>query len=156
MLQAGSKSPVVEVTELSGTVWRLDEALRAGPVLLVFFKIACPTCRLTLPFLQRLAERGQAGSPALLAISQDDAAMTQAFFDRFGIRVPAAIDKAWDYKASNAFGITIVPSIFLVEPEGVVSMAAEGFVKTDLEQLGLRFGVAPFEAGESVPELRPG
>ena len=130
MLHTGSKAPPIEVTDLAGSPWRLDAALEHGPVLLMFFKISCPTCRLTLPFLQRLAERGRPDSPALLAISQDDAPVTQDFLSRFGIQVPAAVDKAWDFPASNAFRITHVPSMFLVERDGTISTAIHGFVKT--------------------------
>jgi len=156
LLKTGVNAPAIEVVDLGGKAWRLEQALTKGPVLLAFIKISCPTCRLTLPFLQRLIERGQPGSPALLAISQDNAQATEDFLDRFGIRVPAAVDPAWDFVASNAFRITHVPSMFLIETDGTVSQAIEGFVKTELEMLGSRFGVTTFEAGEAVPELRPG
>jgi len=36
---------------------------------LAFFKIDCPTCQLTFPYLQRMADRGQR---RIVAISQDD------------------------------------------------------------------------------------
>ncbi len=57
---------------------------------------------------------------------------------------------------SNAFGITNVPSLFLVEPDGVISLASQGFVKRDLEALGKRAGVEVFRQGEKVPEWKAG
>ena len=152
MLQPGTSAPQIEVTQLSGAAWRLDDARERQPVILAFFKASCPTCRLTLPFLQRLTE----ARVKVLAISQDNAVVTQDFLNRFGISIPAAIDKAWDYPASSAFGITTVPSVFLIEPGGIISQAYEGFAKTDLEAIGVRLGVSPFAPGEAVPEFRPG
>ena len=70
---------------------------------------------------------------------------------------PALLDEAAaGYPASNAFGLYSVPTLFLIEQDGTVSMSAAGFSKSDLETLGHRLGVAPFRQGERVPELRPG
>ncbi len=151
-----SPAPDIVVTDLSGNPWRLSEALHQGPVLLAFFKISCPTCAFTLPYLQRLAERAAPGAPAILAISQDDPVTTGKFLQHFNIRLSAAIDKAWAFEASSAFGLTGVPSLFLVEQDRTISHSGLGFAKSDLEILGKRFGASPFDPGEQVPEFRPG
>jgi len=130
--------------------WSLQAALRNGPVLLAFFKISCPTCQLAFPYLDRLAS----GVP-VVAISQDDRIGTEQFRRRFHISMPAELDPS-PYKASNLYGIRNVPSLFLVEPDGRISMAATGFSKAHLEQLGDRFEVPVFQAGEEVPIFRPG
>ena len=148
--------PEIELKDLSGNHWQLTDALSSGPVLLVFFKTSCPTCRFTLPFLQRLADRNHPGAPAILAISQDDATITAKFLQHFGIELPAALDKAWDFPASTAFLVRTVPTLFLVEQDATISLACEGFAKADLETLGARFGGSPFHPGEQVPEFRPG
>ena len=57
------------------------------------------------------------------------------------------------YPASNAFGITHVPSLFLVEPDGTISIASEGFVKADLESIAQRAALPIFRADESVPAV---
>lgn len=139
-------APKVELPDLDGKPWRLSEALKNGPVLLVFFKVSCPTCQFTLPFLERF------DLPQIIAISQDNAAATRAF----GTRLPTVLDTPGTYPASNAYGITHVPALFLVETDGRISEAGDGFNKADLEKLGARFGVTPFRPGEQVPDLRPG
>lgn len=149
-------APEVALTHLSGSPWRLSDALRSGPVLLAFFKTSCPTCRFTLPYLQRLADRQHPNAPAILAVSQDDAAITAKFFQHFSLELPAALDKAWDFPASTAFHLRSVPTLFLIEPDSTISLACEGFSRADLEALGLRFGGSPFQPGEQVPEFRPG
>jgi peroxiredoxin len=108
MLTEGSQAPEVR---LQG--WSLRDALRNGPVLLVFFKISCPTCQFALPFVQRLDGSGL----QIVAISQDDETRTSEFLKHFRLTVRTVIDEASDFAVSNVFRITHVPSLFLIEPE---------------------------------------
>jgi peroxiredoxin len=123
----------------------------AAPVLLAFFKIACPTCQMTFPFLQRLADRG---GPRIVGVSQDDAEGTAEFKAAFGVRFETVLDSG--YAASNAYGLEYVPTMVLVEPDGRISWKIEAFVKPDLEALAARWGVTLFDAGERVPNYKPG
>ncbi len=156
MLREGDLAPSFELTNLSGGSWSLTRALASGPVLLVFFKISCETCQFTFPFLQRLASSTPADSMAIVAISQDDAIGTRQFHERFGISLPTLLDKPWAFPVSSAFDIAHVPSLFLVEPDGRISLAVEGFSKAHLEQLGARFHAVPFGPHERIPAMRPG
>lgn len=126
----------------------------AAPVLLAFFKITCPTCQLTFPFLQRLVDRG---GPRTVGISQDDAAGTAEFNEAFGVRFETVSDPAGEgYQVSNAYGLTHVPSLLLVEPDGRISWTCEGFSRPALEELAARFGVGLFEPTDRVPNFKPG
>jgi peroxiredoxin len=155
MLLPGASAPDIDLNDLDGSAWNLRKALELGPVVLAFFKVSCPTCQFTFPFLQRLADSSNS-SHRLVAISQDDAPNTREFEQRTGVSMPTLIDVPPRYSASNAYRITSVPSIFLVETDGTISMAAAGFHKAALEDLGQRFGVAPFRETDHVPALRPG
>jgi peroxiredoxin len=154
MLAAGAHAPDIQLPDLNGNHFTLADALKNGPVILAFFKISCPTCQMTFPFLQRLAD----ASPAtlLMAVSQDDAAATHEFHARFGVSMPTLLDTPRTWPASNAFQIASVPSLFVVEPDGKISFAAEGFSKAAIEELGERFGGSPFLETDRVPSLRPG
>ncbi len=154
MLAAGAQAPDIQLPDLNGDQWTLGQALKNGPVVLAFFKIACPTCQMTFPFLQRLADA--APSTLLIAVSQDDASATREFQVRFGVSMPTLLDTPRTYPASNAYQITSVPSLFVVEPDGKISFAVEGFDKAAIEQLGERFGGSPFRETDHVPALRPG
>jgi peroxiredoxin len=151
MLAEGTGAPDFQLGN-----WRLSEALRRGPVLLAFFKISCPTCQLTFPFLQRLADQAGLGTPQLAAVSQDDSKGTAQFQQRFGPSGPALLDEAPAYRASNLYQVRNVPTLYLIESDSTISMAVAGFSKAALETLGERFGVTPFREGEQVPVLRPG
>lgn len=110
-------------------------------------------CQLTLPFLERMAR----GSIQMIGISQDDAPGTNRFQQTYGLTIPALLDREdAGYPVSNAFGISRVPSLFLVEPDGTISAVIEGFVKRDLEAIGRRAGVTAFGPKDSVPEWKAG
>ena len=154
MLAVGDTAPHFSLPALSGEQMSLAELAVSGPVLLAFFKVSCPTCQYAFPFLERLAT---ADRLRITGISQDDAKATAQFCNTYGISFPVALDHASArYPASNAYRISHVPSLFLVEGSKITH-AFSGFSKFDLEQLGQRFGILPlFRRGEKIPEFRPG
>ncbi|HKV53002.1 MAG TPA: redoxin domain-containing protein [Candidatus Binataceae bacterium] len=153
MLEAGSLAPPFELEEMGGGKRSLAEILNRGAALIAFYKISCPVCQLALPFLERIAQ----GSLQVIAISQDEENGTAKFQQKYGLTMPTLLDRERDrYPASNAYGITHVPSLFLIESDSRVSLAVDGFLKRDLESLGVRAGIAPFGPGDSVPEWKPG
>lgn len=153
MLSSGSRAPQFTLDDLAGVSHSLAGILARGPVLLVLYKISCPVCQMTLPYLDRIAS----GALPIVAISQDDAAGTRRFQTRFGVSMPTLLDREEEgYPVSNAFGITHVPSLFMVEPDGVISLVSEGFVKSELESIGERAGVPPFRQNETVPAWKAG
>jgi peroxiredoxin len=104
MLEAGAYAPVVELKDTEGNQRSLEQMLATGPVLLAFFKISCPVCQMTAPFLSRLAK---SESVQVVGVSQDDAAATKGFNQRFGVTFPVLIDEGRaGYPASNSYGIT--------------------------------------------------
>ena len=125
--------------------------LAGGPVVLVFFKVSCPTCQFALPFSDRISRAGG----RLVAISQDNADSTRQFHRQFGIGMETLLD-AKGYPASNAYGIESVPTFFEIGSDGKIERTFSGFVKTELEALGRRFGIETFRASESVPAVKPG
>jgi peroxiredoxin len=156
-LTTGDRAPDFRLTDLaSGNEKTLSELLKAGPVFLAFFKVSCPTCQYTLPFLERI-HRGAEGATRLFAVSQDDAEATREFHHEFGITMPTLVDSArFGYPASNAYGLSHVPSMFLIERDGTISWSLVGFNRKELEVLGEKLGVQPFKAGERVPEMKSG
>ena len=157
MLAPGERAPDFDLQDDYGRSRSLRDLVKSGPVLVGFFKTTCPVCQLAFPFLDRIY-RGQA-SPAIsiFGVSQDDPGTTREFTDEFGVTFPILFDTAdTDYPASNAYGISHVPSAFLVEPDGVISWTMEGFQKKALEDLGARAGVATFTAHDQVPVFKAG
>jgi peroxiredoxin len=153
MLAAGDPAPAFSLPDLSGTKHTLAQMLSHGPVLAVLYKVSCPVCQLIFPFLQRISNKGF----QTVAISQDDASATSGFAKTFGVKMLTLLDSPQSgYPVSNAFGITHVPSLFLIETDGVISYAGAGFQKTELEALSARAGSPMFRPEEDVPAWRAG
>ena len=163
-VNAGQTAPEFSLQGLDGKRYSLEALRQRGPVIAAFFKISCPVCQFTFPFLQRLYERYGTDQVIFLGISQDDAKATAGFAKQYGVTFPMALDeKEKGYQASNAYGLTNVPTVFLIEPDGTVRVSSMGFVKKDLEEIAAmlaeRRKITPatlFLANESVPANRPG
>jgi|SRR5579875_677455 len=161
-IQAGAAAPLFSLGGMNGQNCSLADALKKGPVLAAFYKISCPVCQFTFPFLERMYEAYGDSRVTFWGISQDDVSGTREFMDKFGVEFPSLID-ANGYQVSKQYGLTNVPSIFLIEPGGKVQTASVGFVKRDLENISAEVAkisgkaVKPvFLPGEQVPEYRPG
>ena len=156
MLGVGDRAPEFELPDLVGAKRTLGEILARGPALLALFKVSCPVCQYTFPFLERLHQGAKPGAVQIVGISQDKADATTEFCREYGVTFTTLLDDPARYPVSNAFAISNVPSLFLIEPDGTVSISQSGFSKRDLEAVGDRAGVAPFRQDERVPESRPG
>lgn len=159
---AGQKAPDFSLPSLDGKGYSLAELLKHGPVLAAFFKISCPVCQFTFPFLERLYQRYGNGDVTFLGISQDDKRATKEFGDEYGVTFPVVMD-ATGYPASNAYGLSSVPTIFLINPNGSVKLTCFGFNKKDLEAIAASLSERQkiplavfFRPEEAVPANRPG
>jgi peroxiredoxin len=154
LLNAGSLAPGFRLARLDGGETTLAEIAAGGPALLAFFKVSCPVCQMTLPFLERIHAGG--GLP-IYGISQNDVADTREFMAEFGVSFPMLLDSEDDdFPASNAYGISSVPTMFLVERDGTVSRAIEGWQKAEIERLGTLAGVQVLRATDNVPAWKAG
>ena len=154
MLNEGAQAPELQLPILSGATTTIAEIRAKGPALLVFYKISCPTCQLTFPFLERLSKNTNL---QVFGICQDEPAGAVEFNKVFHIHFPILLDTEQSgFAAGNAFGISHVPSMFVVEPDGKISVAEQGFTKPLLEELGERAGVTVFTEADTVPLYKPG
>ena len=159
---AGNIAPEFSLKGMDGKNYSLGALLERGPVVAAFFKISCPVCQFTFPFLERMFKRYGGEGVTFLGISQDDARSTKEFAAEYGVSFPIALDEK-GYPASNAYALTNVPTIFLIEADGTVGVSSMGFDKKDLEtiasKLAERGKIAPaalFRPDEKVPANKPG
>lgn len=167
MLEPGTLAPEFDLPLLSGgraTRRSLQQGDRAA--LVVFFKTECPTCRLAFPFLQRIAARvRRAPEPAgFLGIAQNGLGDLPEFLEKHRADFPVA-SEGDPWQASEAYGVTNVPSLFLLDEHGVILRASAGFSKSEFEEISAEIlarsgaaGEAPLftSADASVPALQPG
>jgi len=152
-LKSGDRAPDFRLQRTGGGEAALPDLIAGGPVLLAFFKVSCPVCHLTFPYLERIYT---AGTLSIYGISQNDAEETREFCRAYELGFPMLLDPEDSFPASNAYGITNVPTLFLVEQDGTIASVINGWSRQDILTLAGRAGVNPFRAGESVPEWKPG
>jgi peroxiredoxin len=163
-LEAGIMAPDFTLPTVDGQQVSLTDALKKGPVLLAFFKVSCPVCQYAFPFFDRIFQANRGGKVTVLGVSQDNAKNTQAFVRDYGVTFPVAIDDGSSgYATSNAYGLTNVPTAFLVASSGEIEISTIGWSKSDVEAINQRLAnyrhekPAPiWRAGESVQEFRGG
>jgi peroxiredoxin len=154
LLEPGSRAPDFRLPRLDGGMTALPEILANGPAVVAFFKTTCPVCQLTLPFLERIHK---GGTLPVYAISQDNAEDTREFNRQFGVALPTLLDTGRSgYPVSDAYGISSVPTTFLIERDGGISRVIEGWSKREVEWLGGLAGVEAIRQGDNVPEWKPG
>jgi len=147
-------APGFRLDELDGAEVTLANLTAGGPVLLAFFKISCPVCQLTMPYLDRLHRQG---GLRVYGVSQNDADDTREFNRNFGVTFPTLLDSEdAGYPASNAYGISSVPTMFLVAPDGTLERVIEGWNRIDMAALGDRAGMTLFRAEDNVPAWKAG
>lgn len=161
-LTAGTKAPDFSLAGLDGGKFSLQEALERGPVFAAFFKISCPVCQYAFPFFERVY-KAHGGKATFVAISQDDPQNTKRFLKEFGVTFRTVLDDPNGYAVSNAYGLTNVPTWFLIGQDGTIELSSVGWSKKEVEELNARLSeagkalAAPlFHTGEDVRDFRAG
>lgn len=159
---AGNAAPGFSLKSLDGKEYSLKNLLEHGPVVAAFFKISCPVCQFTFPFLERLYKRYGGEAVTFLGVSQDDQRATKDFAREYDVTFPLVLDED-GYPVSNAYGLTNVPTIFLIDTDGTVKVSSMGFDKKDLETIAgalaerKKISMAPlFRPDEIIPANKPG
>jgi peroxiredoxin len=162
-LATGTKAPDFTLNSLDGKQFSLADALSRGPVVLAFFKVSCPTCQYAFPFFERLYQAYARKGVTLVGISQNEAKDTATFSKQFGVTFPILLDDTNSYPVSNAYGLTNVPTLFWIAPDGEIELTSVGWVKADFEQVNRKMAdagktapAAMFQPGEDVREVRAG
>ena len=162
VLGVGRPAPQFGLFAIDGKKYSLQEGLKRGPVLAAFFKVACPTCQYTFPFLERLYQQLRSSGVQIWGISQDGVRDSQRFAREYAVTFPILIDD-YPYHISREYGLEYVPSILLIAADGSIAIQSEGFTKRHLleiqkslaQTLSASVG-ALFQPSEKVPEYKPG
>ena len=162
-LTVDTAAPDFTLQTVDGKNFSLQEALGRGPVMLAFFKVSCPTCQYTFPFLERLYKAYGNKASTLVAVSQNNRKDTQAFLRQFGITFPVLLDDLDRYPVSNAYGLTNVPTLFWIAQDGTIEVSSVGWVREEFDTLNRlkaeSESVSPsalYQSAENVADFRAG
>ncbi len=162
VIPVGSTAPAFTLPLLGGSSAAIPDRAAKGLTLVVFYKNSCPTCRLTLPFLERLHRQVAPAGGRVVGVSQDGMDGTASFARELDLTMPLMVDGP-DYPVSRLYDLISVPTLLLVSNEGTVQWSGVGFSREGLEVMAADLSSsvgAPhpelFRDGESVPDFKPG
>ena len=162
-LTTNMRAPGFTLQTVQGKQVLLDEALQKGPVVLAFFKVSCPVCQYAFPLLERLHQANRSEDVTVLGISQDKLRDTQTFLGEYGVTFPVALDDPKKYVVSNAYGLTTVPTLFYIAPDGEIEVSSVGWSKADIEAINQKLAEHRKQAplplwrnGEDIQDSRAG
>lgn len=162
-LEAGKKAPSFTLPLMGGGEFSLDAARAKGAVLLIFFKVSCPTCQYAMPFYDRLFRHYKSEKITVVGVSQDSAQHSAVFAKECHVTMPIVLDDQKTWTASNAFGITNVPTAFLIKQDGTIQISSVSWAREDFDQMSAELakiaGVADqelFKPSEQVVAFKPG
>jgi thiol-disulfide isomerase/thioredoxin len=145
-IDVGSEAPPIEGVDL------------AEPRVLFFFKVTCPVCRLAAPVAERLhAAYGE----RIVGLGQDPTGALEEFSRAHGVTF-ASIPDPPPYPTSEAYGLRVVPTIFLVDGGTVLDVVEswdrEGYnrVSHGLSELIGADASTVSTPGDGLPSFRPG
>ena len=163
-LACDAKAQEFALTSTTGKPLILSELTKRGPVVLAFLKVSCPICQYAFPYLERLFQVHKTEPVSFIAISQDNIADTQSFMKRYGVTFTVALDDAPRYIVSNAYRLTNVPTVYLIDREGEIQVSSVGWARKDIEEINLKLSMMDpaqqqhpiFKPGEEVAEFKAG
>ena len=132
MLDTGNPAPDFSLSRIDGTISRFDSGTQAKPRLLVFFETDCPTCRLAIPYINRL-HRELGENSEILGISQDGERPTRELVEQAPIEFPVAVDS--DLSVTRLYDPVAVPTLFLIGSDGRIIKTLDGFDKRILNEI---------------------
>ena len=123
--EEGMVAPNFKLKSLDGEEVSLSQ-FRGKYVLVNFWATWCGPCKIEMPSLEALYQRFKDKNFALLAISNDmfGASIVKPFIKANHLNFTILLDQR--LKASNAFGVTSLPSTFMIDPKGEVIGALFG------------------------------
>lgn len=121
VVQTGNQS--VQLRALTGQVVYVD-----------FWASWCGPCRKSFPWMNELQSRYGAKGLKVIAINVDsDPQQARAFLQEH----PARFDVAYDAqgKIASQFGLSVMPSSYLIDKQGKVILIHKGFLEKDVAEL---------------------
>ena len=130
-LKVGDKALDFLLASYKGERYSLYET--SGYALLTFYKVTCPTCQLTLPFVEGMY-RLYGDKITFWGIVQDSERDIGDFTAKYNLTFPQLVDHP-AYEVSQKYIVEVVPTLYLINPERIVEFVSYSFVKREIEEL---------------------
>lgn len=136
-VKVGQSAPPFTVKTLTGKTFRLKDA-RGKVVLLDFWGVACPPCKIQMPILQRWHKQYGGRGMVVIgieAMGTETNAIRKALKER-GVTYPVASDtRNW---LMTLYNVTAHPTTILIDPAGKIVHIEVGYVRGDEKEIEKR------------------
>lgn len=135
-IEVGQPAPHFTLRDLSGHTVTLKSCLGQTVVLLDFWATWCGPCRMAMPGLQELAHKFQDRGLEILSVNLGDPAnRVRQFMDFRNYTFHVLLDQ--NGKVGNKYGVQALPTLVLVDKQGIVRWIRVGYSANDkdLKQL---------------------
>ena len=120
----GNLAPDFQLQTLTGDNISLS-GLRGKPVLINFWATWCPPCKAEMPYLQQVHDSWSAKGLVLLAVDiGENSATVEKFMTELNLSMTVPMDT--DRKVAKAYGITAIPTTFLIDKDGIIRQKVLG------------------------------
>ena len=103
----------------------LQQQSHSMPIVFTFWATWCGPCRMELPHIEELSRR-YAGRVGFYAVDSDDSPEIEAAFaEQHGFTFSVLSDV--NHTANSAYGISNLPTLFVVDRSGLIRYSAVGF-----------------------------
>jgi peroxiredoxin len=153
MLAKGTLAPDFTLTDITGREVKLSQ-FKGRKVVLQFWASWCPDCRAEVPHIKALQAKADPSEVACVAVSFDrtiDAFKTYVTENYMGgvqLYDPAGMKQS---EVAKAYRVKWIPSLYLIDEEGKVSLATVMFDKL-ASALNAQAGIATLGAGLCTEE----
>lgn len=122
----GTKAPKFELSTPEGDNVDFGTPRESGATLLEFWAISCPLCIQAMPELEKLHEKYAEKGLEYLAVNvSDEADSIATFLEQRGLHPKTVVDADGD--VGSAYNVSGIPLILIVDAEGRVQSATEGY-----------------------------
>lgn len=126
----GEALPELELTDLTGEIWRRDDFLGSA-TLVNFWSTSCAPCRVELPHLQQLAQELEGKGVRVVTLNIDhEVGLVAPFVESEKLDLPVVLGR----ELFEARGLSAVPTSWIIDPEGTIRHQQVGFSSLELEK----------------------
>ncbi len=124
----GTFAPWKPVTTVSGTVPANMTAMRGKVVVLDFWASWCSACRMLSPHLSKWQTTYEKQGLQVIGLTTDEVPVATKAAQALGMKYAVASDS--NEAAMGAYGVKVLPTLFIIDKKGVIRDVALGFDPT--------------------------
>jgi peroxiredoxin len=133
-LPVGKPAPQFSARGLDGRSFRLSD-LQGKVVLLDFWAVGCPPCRIEMPELQKLQRKYAAQGLRVIGVTQMDptAQQARAALKELGVTYPALLDPG--ERIGKRYELEAHPTTVLIDRRGIIRKVNTGYLKGEEKEI---------------------